>query len=321
MNPEKLRKIAEMARQETRHLDFKENFDIGSAGDWAKIIKDIIAFANSDGGTLIFGLKDNGFPVKFNHKSVLNLDPATIADKISTYTGEDFADFEITTISRRGRKFSAFIVSLAPVPIVFRRAGADIIERGKQKPAFAKGSVYFRHGAKIEPGTTNDIRNAINRVLNHTRREWLQGVRRIANIEPGDEVIVKRIESSSLDTSRIDKAPGRIVSDKTAKSFRPENPEELWPFRAKELLVDINKKITGRQVKFPDILYVKFQYRIDEKKYPNYVWKPYRDVSPRYSKDFAHWILERYKKDPAFFEKAKRYHKKSKPTPRPRRVS
>ena len=46
----------------------------------------------------------------------------------------------------------------------------------KQKTAFSAGTVYFRHGAKSEPGTSEDLRASLERELDRIRSSWLDGI-------------------------------------------------------------------------------------------------------------------------------------------------
>ena len=54
-----LTKIA-TAEDETADLDFKSAFDPASTRDWCELVKDIVAFANSGGGCIVFGVNDDG---------------------------------------------------------------------------------------------------------------------------------------------------------------------------------------------------------------------------------------------------------------------
>ena len=47
---------------ETHDVDFKSAFDPAALRDWLELIKDIAAFANSGGGHILVGLKDDGSP-------------------------------------------------------------------------------------------------------------------------------------------------------------------------------------------------------------------------------------------------------------------
>src|SRR6266478_4478586 len=88
-------KLETLPKRESRHVEFKESFDVSNAADWCEIIKDIVSIANSGGGELFIGLKNSGHPSGSDVASVVALDPAQVTDKIAKYTGEQFADFEI----------------------------------------------------------------------------------------------------------------------------------------------------------------------------------------------------------------------------------
>ena len=297
-------------KKESKQIDFKEKFDPTLAGEWAQIIKDIIAMANSGGGVILFGVKDDGtIADEFDKNLILNIDPATIADKVYSYTNENFSDIKILELNRDDKIVAIFLIAEAATPIVFTKPGSDIVEKGKQRPAFVKGSVYFRHGAKSEPGNSNDIKHAFNRELGRTKRNWFEGVRKISNIKSGDEVIVKKSDIQGQ-SKVLQPVPGRIVSDTKAISFRPDNAADLWPHKAKDVVKKINERLTeGRKITSHDFLCIRKKHGIDEKSKPGLVYKPYKEISPRYSDDIVDWVLNSSKKDPKFFEDAKAYYK------------
>jgi len=156
--------------KESADLDFKSSFDPTAPQDWCELIKDIVAMANSGGGVILIGVTDDGSPAMADLKQVMALDPATIVDKIKKYTDQHFAGSSLSSSSRRGYPIAVLSVSSVPVPIVFTAPGTYDIGGGKQKTAFSKGTVYFRHGPKSEPGTTEDLRAAIDRELDRIRR-------------------------------------------------------------------------------------------------------------------------------------------------------
>jgi hypothetical protein len=184
--------LAKASTKEGRQIEFKEHFDPSSAVDWSNIIKDIVAIANSGGGMILFGIADDGQPSAFNRQIILDIDPATVSDKIYSYTGEHFSEFKILEVKIGHRAFGTFLISESQTPIVFTRNGADVTTQTKQKPVFLKGTVYFRHGAKSEPGNTSDIKHVIDKVVSRTRRSWFEGVRKISKIGASDEVIINK---------------------------------------------------------------------------------------------------------------------------------
>ena len=138
----------EAAENESAALDFKASFDPTAPQYWCELIKDIVAMANSGGGLIVIGVNDDGSPANTDLRPVMALDPATIVDKIKRYTDQQFAGFSLLSGSRRGYAVALLSVSSVPVPIVFTAPGTYDIGGGKQKTAFSKGTVYFRHGPK-----------------------------------------------------------------------------------------------------------------------------------------------------------------------------
>ena len=57
-----------------------------------------------------------------------------------------------------GKEAVAIIVDPFSQIIIFENPGTYQIENNKQKTAFGRGTVYFRHGAKSKTGNNDDIR-------------------------------------------------------------------------------------------------------------------------------------------------------------------
>ncbi|MGB8831594.1 MAG: ATP-binding protein, partial [Candidatus Sulfotelmatobacter sp.] len=180
------------AKRESKYIEFKENFDPSSPADWCEIVKDIVAIANSGGGILIFGLDSAGRPTGSSLSALANLDSADVGNKVSKYTGPVQLEFESRELEKEGSTLHAFIVQAVSVPIVFQKPGTYDIGSGKQKTAFSVGTVYFRHGAKSEPGNSDDIRNVIERQLEFIRKSWIKGVRKVVEAPEGSQIITVR---------------------------------------------------------------------------------------------------------------------------------
>ena len=105
-----------------------------------------------------FGVKNDGLPSGFVPIALLVLDQAVITDKVAAYTGEQFSEFVMEEGARDGHQVALLVVRGGRVPMAFRRPGTYDIGEGRQKTAFAQGTVYFRHGAKSEPGNSDDLR-------------------------------------------------------------------------------------------------------------------------------------------------------------------
>src|SRR5574340_574293 len=71
---------------------------------------------------------------------------------------------------RKGAKFVPLQLKSCRTPLVFTRVGTYEVAVGKQKTVFSVGTVYFRHGAKSEPGTSDDLRAFLERELELIKR-------------------------------------------------------------------------------------------------------------------------------------------------------
>ena len=292
---------AEEAEKESKLVDFKSSFDMDSDGERCEIIKDIVAMANSGGGTIFIGIDDNGLPSGFDVSKVLNYDPAKLTDQIAKYTGENFNDFETVAIDRNERKVAILKIGQVSVPMVFIKPGTYNIGGGKQNTAFSRGTVYFRHGAKSEPGNSADLREAIERELERVRESWLNNVRKVIEAPIGYQV---QILPPDVTVSNVPTAtPIRIVNDPSAPAFRNLNPDSTHPHRQKELLELINQRLGGkRKINQYDILCIRKVYKLEGQ--PQYYYKT-RFSTPQYSDDFLNWLVKKYKEDPLFFNKAR----------------
>jgi hypothetical protein len=200
------------AKRESKYVEFKQSFDPTSSREWCEVIKDIVALANSGGGIIVFGLNNNGTPSGISVHAIAKLDPADIANKITRYTGAVDLEVDIRELRKQKHKLVAFVIQASPIPLVFEKPGTYDIGEGKQRTAFSMGTVYFRHVAKSEPGTSEDFRIAIERQLEAIRKSWVKGVRKVVQAPPGSQImtvqpVIKHASSILSTTVRPVKDP------------------------------------------------------------------------------------------------------------------
>ena len=185
------------AKRESKHIEFKQTFDQNSPHDWCEIVKDLVAIANSGGGIILFGVDNLGKPCGASIERLSCIDPADIANKVSKYTGAVDLEFEIRELRKAKTNLIAFVIQGVSVPVVFQKPGTYDIGGGKQRTAFSVGTVYFRHGAKSEPGTSDDIRKVIDRQLNLIRKSWLKDVKKVVQAPHGSQVVTVQFRGAS----------------------------------------------------------------------------------------------------------------------------
>jgi hypothetical protein len=194
------------AKRESKYIEFKQTFDPASPREWCEIVKDVVALANSGGGIIVFGLDSHGQPTGARLDAVASIDPADIANRISKYIGPVTLEFEIRELRKHGYALHALLIQSVSVPIVFQKPGTFDIGSGQQRTAFGVGTVYFRHGAKSEPGSTEDIRSVFERQLEVTRKDWLKGVRKVGLAPPRSHLTMLPFGRPTVSS-----AVGRIV--------------------------------------------------------------------------------------------------------------
>ena len=295
------------AKRESKYVDFKASLDFSEPHAWCEIVKDIIAMANSDGGVLLIGLDNRGNPTGFDPTHVLDVDEAEVTDQIQKYTGVQFDTFTISEETKSGNRLAAILVQGGSTPIVFTKPGTYAVSDKKQKTAFSAGTVYFRHGAKSEPGDTNDIRKVVERQLESIRQSWLQGVRKVIKAPPGSQIYtfpsgVEVRESASSDARAI-----RIVDDPDAPAYRKLDYDLTHPFRQKETIAEINRGLAdGMTINSFDIQCINRVYEVRDKE--NFFHSP-RYSSPQYSREYVAWVISQHQLDRRFFQKTRETNK------------
>jgi hypothetical protein len=233
-----------VAKRESKYIEFKESFDPDSNQDWCENIKDIIAIANSGGGIIVYGLKNDGSVSGFNSSKLFRLDIAVFTDKISKYIDAVFCNFEIVEIKKYKSKLLGLVIDDSRIPFVFCKPGTYSINNGKQKSAFSQGAIYFRHGAKSEPSNSTDLKDVIERNLELIKKSWLGNIRKVVSA-PSDyrvEVLSSKVTPSDSPNA----TPIRIKNDLSAPTYRLEDPNITHPFRQKDVINILQKDLKIR---------------------------------------------------------------------------
>lgn len=291
-----------LAKRESKAVDFKRSFDPESTGEWCELIKDLVAMANSGGGWVVVGVEDTGaIGPPGAAGPLLALDPSRITDKVARYTGVQFEEFGIAEGVRDGQPVGVIEVGAAPRPLVFEKPGTYPVADNKQKTAFSVGTLYVRHGAKSEPATTLDVTRMLEKAIQVVRKEWMAGVRRVVNAPAGSQV--KVLPPSVRQSQDPDAAPIRITNNLNAPEYRLVEPDATHPFRQKELIAEINRKLPPEtRVNQFDIQAVRHVYSIESE--PRYYYKG-RFATAQYSPEFRDWIVDEYQADSTFFSRTR----------------
>jgi hypothetical protein len=287
------------SKRESRRFEFKEKFSRNEARDWCELIKDLVAIANSGGGCLMLGTKNDGTNSGWDAHEVDGLDPAHIVDKVAKYTGVQH-DFQIVTVAREWGSVPAVLIPPASAPIVFIQPGTYEVGGGKQNTAFGRGTVYFRHGAKSEPANPADMSEFIARRVEVERVLLMKNMRKVVEAPPGSHVAVVPREVTV--GTGLAGAAVRLTADPEAPAVRGIDPDQTHPYRQKEVVERVNAQLGARRIMPFDIQCVRKAHDISRR--PEFYYEP-RFSSPQYSDAFVEWVITQARTSPEFFTSAR----------------
>jgi hypothetical protein len=252
--------------------------------DDVEVVRDIAAMANSGGGVIVLD-------------GVAGVEEELLHEQLARYTGPEFEDFEVQPLTRNGRPATAIVVDgVGNAPLVFTRTG-----RVGEHVAFVRGGLYFRHGAKSEAATGEDVREFIRRQLDATRAQWLTNIRQVMHAPDGAEVAV--VETAERDEEGRPTLI-RLTTDPHAPLYGQVDPDSSHPYRQKEVIREANARLGEGTVNAFDVLSVRRVHAITEETRPEFVHIP-KFGSPQYSDAFVDWLVAEHGRDPQFFAKAK----------------
>ena len=297
MTYDELELAARTATGESALCDFKGFFNPDAKVDWCELVKDIAAMANSGGGCIVFGLDDNGQPTGLDTAGILGYDPADVTNKMLSYTGKHFADFRIASVEKGGMHLACLMVLPARIPLVFTKPGTYPDADNKQKNAFSVGTVYFRHGAKSEPGNSDDLASFLEREITAVREVWLGRLRQV--VEAPSEATFKIVPSEGVRLDESSKVTIRLTDNPSAPEYKLADPNVTHPNRQKEVLARLKNAFGGNlTVSSHDLLCVRRLHKINVN--PAFCYHG-NFSSPTYSHLFVDWLIEQYRADSTFF--------------------
>jgi hypothetical protein len=266
---------AATATRSSKRVALKDGFD------YVELIRDVAAMANSGGGVIVTG----------------GVDEELVHEALERYVEPEFEGFSVEPVARG----AALVVEGTPTPLVFSRGGRYRDAAGAEHVAFAKGGLYFRHGSKSEPATGEDVRDFIRRQLDATRSQWLANIRQVMHAPDGAEVAV--IETAERDEEGRPTLI-RLTTDPHAPLYGQVDPDQSHPYRQKEVIREVNKRLGEGAVNAFDVLSVRRVHQISEETRPEFVHVP-KFGSPQYSDAFVDWLVGEQEREPQFFELAK----------------
>ena len=216
--------------------DYKSAFDSEDPSAKLKLVKDLVAMANSGGGIISVGRGETETP---------GIDPA-LKDDLDSARMADYADKFIAPASLdlshgienldNGNVVVNLQVEESDYPLVMSRQGTwSGFDSRKDKPLFYKGEIWVRHSSKTEKVFFEDIRRWIDTAVQSERVKITERLTTYVNLPEGTSLQV--VSPSGM---RIDSPQALIESAIERRKLDPshllDGEDLLWIFRQRDAL-------------------------------------------------------------------------------------
>jgi|SoiMethySBSTD1v2_1073268.scaffolds.fasta_scaffold465482_1 hypothetical protein len=273
----------------TADVAFRPAFDASDEAGWAELVRDVVALANSGGGIVL--LASRGGAARADAAELPRITATDVDAKVHHYTGSNLAGVRIVRTRRDDRPLLALEIEAEPYPLVFLHPS----------DAFESGTIWFRRGARSEPGTVEDVRRSFDREIARRMDGWLENVRRVVAAPPGSVVSVAM--PSDVASNGEPGVAVRLVSDPHAPAVPRWSPDETHPHRLKHVVALVNDRLAGRaHINAFDLQCVRRVHETD--RVPSFFYRSKLD-GPQYSDAFVEWIVESFAREPGLFVEAR----------------
>ena len=217
-------------KEEDSLIDFKEDFR-DEDESWLKLTKDIVSFANTDGGYILFGIRDGSFEqIGLSSSAITALgDADKILQKVNRSIDPRMTRLRCKGFSCNGKKFILLCIpSFAQETYIFSEDGKFRYPSGSEKFVFHKGTIWVRKSGGNQIADARDLDYIFGKRLNHFRDSLLQKIARVVEAPPQTEIFV--IDPGKGDaphkTFTITDAPDAIPVKGLSFIIPPRTPEE-----------------------------------------------------------------------------------------------
>jgi len=178
--------------RENSRLEFKESFNLGSADEYAKTAA---AFANTQGGYIVFGVKDSPRQiVGLKTSNFENFDAAKLTNALNERFSPEI-HWESYIHAVRSCKFGLLFVSEAlQKPVVCT----------KNSGCLQQGAIYCRYRGRSEAIRYPELRRLLDQERSRERDLWMKQLRRIS------EAGVDNVALLNLKSGEVSGANGRF---------------------------------------------------------------------------------------------------------------
>jgi len=281
-------------REEDEYVDYKESVEIGNNKQWYELTKDVMAFANTKGGYIVFGVKYKPFVVTGLDASTVEflVDANNILQKVNRYVGPAFTNLRTKKYQTADGTIVALYIpeSKGRTHIVIKEATYKY-PTGKTDTILRPGMIYVRRTATNQILTPDELEFILSNRLDYYKESIFNKISKVieAPIEKElvfmdskdlkneakkiklskdkDAISIKGLNITSPPQNDQEEISGWIALRARDKSFSP-SPERLWYIYSKRVVL----KDTLREDQIAELMRFNLLNEI-----PTFYWIQYID--------------------------------------------
>ena len=267
-------------KEEDIYVDYKETFNKDDEKHWVGITSDAMAFANTLGGFIVFGVRDKDFEVvgiEEAAKAALT-DTNQLLQKLNRYVSPHFSHI-------RSKSYQADNGTIVVIYIPESKGKTHIYVKnvsykypsGTTKTIISEGMIFIRRSATNHVVKPEDLEFIINKRIEYYKDSILSKISKIIEApaehqvlifdpdsKKGDEntfaisaspdaIPVKGMSFTIVPSSDVEEIAGWVSLSKRDLSFLPSK-ERLWHFYAKRKDLKLNREQIFEMMKFSLLL-------------------------------------------------------------------
>jgi len=217
-------------QEEDTLVDFKLSFD-NDDREWLEITKDILAFSNTNGGYLVFGIKDGSFEKIGLETHVVRVisDANNIIQKLNRNIEPHIQLIRCKSYNYRDKDFVVIFIppSLDKTHIISRSALFKF-PSGKEKTILHIGTTYVRRSAGNHMMDSRDLDDVVNRRISYFKDSLLDKIARVVEAPQKSEVFIVTEDREAGEHVKfiVEDAPDAIPVKGMSFSVSPETIEQ-----------------------------------------------------------------------------------------------
>lgn len=218
-------------KEEDDLVDFKVDFDLHKEKGWLEITKDIMAFANTHGGYLVFGVLDGTFDLVGLDENVVKvlIDTDRILQKINRHLDPPISLLRSKKFIKDQKQIiGLYIPASLGVTHMISKDGSFKYPTGKEKVVLRKGTMYVRRSAGNHLVDARGMDGIVHRRLKYFKESLLDNIAQIVEAPTESKVFVMSNDSDIEGVQKFTIANGSEAIPIKGMSFSiaPKTTEE-----------------------------------------------------------------------------------------------